>query len=63
MGKNTVNFLAEFDKELWSNFKDKMYPFGYSIKDLVRDLIKIFIGDLDGVKKELIEEIRKNIKE
>ena len=57
--KDTTRFLAEFDNELWGKFKEKVNPFGYSLKDLVRDLIKIFVGDLEGINPEPIEEIRK----
>jgi len=57
--KETTRFLAEFDNELWRRFKEKLNPFGDSQKSLVRDLIKIFVGDLKGVNTELIEEMRK----
>lgn len=57
--KDTTRFLAEFDNELWGRFKEKVNPFGSSQKNIVRDLIKIFVGDLKGINPELIKEIRK----
>jgi len=56
--KETTRFLAEFDNELWSKFREKMSPFGSFQKDIVRDLIKIFVGDLEEVNPKLIEELR-----
>jgi len=63
MDEETVNFLAKFDKELWDEFKNKLYPYGYSLKDVVRDLIKIFIGKGNEVDKRILEEVRKQIME
>lgn len=57
--KDTTRFLAEFDNKLWGRFQAKLNPFDSTQKDLVRDLIKIFVGDLEEVNPELIEEIKK----
>jgi len=56
--KDTINFLAEFDRELWNKFKDKHTPYGDTLKGIVRDLIKVFLGDLEGVNEELKRELR-----
>lgn len=56
--KDTTRFLAEFDNKLWGRFQAKLNPFDSTQKDLVRDLIKIFVGDLEGISPKLIEEMR-----
>lgn len=57
--KEYVNFLAQFDKELWTKFQDKLSPYGESIKGVVTDLIKIFVGDLETVNEKVLEDLKK----
>jgi len=57
--KTTVNFLTDFEKDLWNKVKRKLNPFDTTLKDLVRDLIRVFVGDLDEVNPQLVKELKR----
>jgi len=59
--ERTVSFLGKFDEELWTKFKNKLYPYGYSLKDVVEDLIKVFVGESDKANPEVLKELQKEI--
>lgn len=59
--EKTVSFLAKFDEELWRKFKDKLYPFKYSLKNVIGDFIKIFVGEIEEANPDVVDELRKQL--
>jgi len=59
--EETISFLAKFDKRLWKKFKAKLYPFEYSLKNVIGDFIKIFVGEIEEANPKVVDELRKQL--
>ena len=59
--EKTISFLGKFDEELWTKFKDKLYPYKYSLKNVIGDFIKIFVGDIEEANPMVVDELRKQL--
>ena len=59
--EKTISFLGKFDERLWKKFKEKLYPYDYSLKNVIGDFIKVFVGEIEQANSDVVDELRKQL--